>query len=142
MKTVSKNNHKAVFPVSEVAKEVSLSRARFWQLYKIGVFPEPLRSDSNCRFYSEELRQKCIEIRKTGIGFNDQLTVFYNSRKDKFKDQLNYERLTDALRQMDQNVTLDTVKKGVEVMYPNGLPPEYDEGCVIRDLHRYFGEKL
>jgi hypothetical protein len=142
MKMVPENNLKAVFSVTEVINELGLSRARFYQLLNMGIFPEPLYSSPKRPYYSQELRQKCIDIRKTGISFSGQPIVFYNLQKDKFKGQLNYERLTDALRQMNQNVTLDAVKKGVEVMYPDGLPPEYDEGCVIRDLHRYFGEKL
>ena len=138
MKMVPENNLKAVFPVAEVATEVGLSRARFWQLYKMGVFPEPLRSGSNCRFYSEELRQKCIEIRKTGIGYNGQPTVFYDSRKDMSQNLLIYEHFVDALQQMKKNVTLDAVKKAIHTLYPDGLPPKYDEGCVVGELYRYF----
>jgi hypothetical protein len=132
------NNLKAVFSVTEVINELGLSRGRFYQLQKMGVFPKPLRSSPKRPFYPPDLRQKCIDIRKTGIGYNGQPTVFYNLRKDKSLSQLSYERLTDALLQMNKNVTPDAVKKAVNALYPNGLPPEYDEGGVIRDLYRYF----
>jgi hypothetical protein len=135
---LSDNNLKAVCPVTEMARKVGLSRARFYQLQKTGVFPEPLRSGPKRPFYPLELQRKCIEIRETGIGFNGQPVIFYSSRKDRSQSRLSYERLADALRQMNLNVTLDTVKKAVEALYPKGLPSEGDEGRVIRDLFRYF----
>jgi predicted DNA-binding transcriptional regulator AlpA len=89
MKMVPENNSKAVYSVAEVISELGLSRARFFQLRNMGVFPEPLSTSTNCHYYSPELRQKCIEIRKTGIGDNGQPTVLYNSRKNKPKGQIN-----------------------------------------------------
>jgi hypothetical protein len=142
MKMVSENNPKAVYSVTEVISEVGLSRARFYQLQNMGVFPKPLYSGPNRPYYSQDLRQKCIDIRKTGISDNGKPTVFYNSRKDKSQSQLNYERLADALRQMNTDVTPDDVKTAIAVLYPNGLPSGYEEGSVIRDLHRHFVGKV
>jgi hypothetical protein len=142
MKMISENNSKAVYSVTEVINELGLSRARFSQLRNMGVFPKPLYSGTNCPYYSQDLRQKCIDIRKTGIGDNGKPTVFYNSRKDKSKGQVNYERLADALRQMNTDVTLDAVKNAITALYPNGLPSGCEEGRVIRDLHRHFVKKV
>jgi hypothetical protein len=142
MKMVSENNPKAVYSVTEVISEVGLSRARFYQLQNMGVFPKPLYSGPNRPYYSQDLRQKCINIRKTGIGDNGQPTVFYNSRKDQPKGQINYERLADALKQMNANVTPDDVKNAIAVLYSNGLPSECEEGRLIRDLHRHFVGKV
>jgi hypothetical protein len=142
MKTVPENNSKDVFSVTEVIGELGLSRARFYQLQNMGVFPKPLYSGPNRPYYSQDLRQKCINIRKTGIGDNGQPTVFYNSRKDQPKGQINYERLADALQQMNTDVTPDDVRNAITVMYPNGLPSECEEGRILRDLHRYFVKKV
>jgi hypothetical protein len=122
-----------------VIKELGLSRARFYQLQKKGIFPKSLYSSPKRPFYSPDLRQKCIDIRKTGIGYNGQPTVFYSLQKDILPSHLSYERLTDALQQMKLNVTLDAIKKAVNSLYPKGLPSvDGDEGRVIRDLVRYF----
>ena len=77
MKMVPENNSKDVFSVTEVIIELGLSRARFYQLQNMGIFPKPLYSGPNRPYYSQDLRQKCIKIRKTGIGDNGQPTVFF-----------------------------------------------------------------
>ena len=136
------NNSIDVFSVTEVIIELGLSRARFYQLQNMGIFPKPLYSGPNRPYYSQDLRQKCIKIRKTGIGDNGQPTVFYNSRKNKPKGQINYERLADALRHMNTDVTPDDVKNAIAVLHPKGLPSGYEEGCVMRDLHRHFDGKV
>ena len=142
MTQVPENNSKDVYSVTEVINELGLSRARFYQLQNMGVFPKPLYLTPKRPYYTQDLRQKCIQVRKTGIGDNGRPTVFYNSRKDRSKNQLNYERLADALRRMNPDVKPDDVKTAIEVLYPNGLPSGYGEGRVIRDLHRHFVGKV
>ena len=142
MKSVPENNSKDVYSVTEVINELGLSRARFYQLQNKGVFPKPLYLTPERPYYTQDLRQKCIKVRKTGIGDNGQPTVFYNSRKGQSEDQVNYERLTNALRQMNSDVTTDDVKNAIVVLYPNGLPSGYEEGRLIRDLHRHFTKKV
>ena len=39
---LSNNDFKAVCSVTELAKNLDMSRARFYQLQKLGVFPEPV----------------------------------------------------------------------------------------------------
>ena len=48
---------KAIVTVSEMARMCGLSRARFYQLQKAGIFPPPERNAETDRpFYSEELQ--------------------------------------------------------------------------------------
>ena len=138
------NDLRAVCSVTELTKKLGLSRARFYQLQKMGIFPMPLYCTRTKRpFYPLELQQKCIDIRKTGIGFNGQATIFYASRKNisqKSPGQLDhqYEELADILSQMGLNVTCNKVRKAIKALYPTGLAQCSDEGMVIRDLFRYF----
>lgn len=142
---LSDNNLKAVCSVTEMAKKLGLSRARFYQLQKMGVFPKPVYCTRTKRpFYPLDLQQQCIRIRKTGIGHNGQPLVFYSLRKDKSQCQPgpDYKQLTDTLRQMGLNVKLNTVDNSVKVLYPKGLPSHTDEGTVIRDLFRYLRQEV
>ena len=41
VKMLSNNDLKAVCTVTELAKKLDLSRARFYQLLKMGIFPKP-----------------------------------------------------------------------------------------------------
>ncbi len=139
---------KAVCTVTELAKKLGLSRARFYHLQRMGVFPTPIYCTRTKRpFYPLDLQQKCIDIRKTGIGLNGQLILFYTSRKDKSlksPSQLDHkcEELADILSQMGLNVARNKVKNAVNVLYPGGLAQCPDEGMVIRDLFRYFKQGL
>jgi len=151
---ISSDNHiKAICTVTELAKKLSLSRARFYQLQKMGVFPMPVYCIRTKRpfyycirtkrpFYPLELQQKCLAIRKTGIGHNGQLAIFYRMRKDKpvkLQDQSNpdYKQLAHTLRQMGLKVTVSAVKNATNTFYPKGMP-DGDEGAVIRNLFRHF----
>ena len=142
------NDLKAVCTVTELAKKLSLSRARFYQLQKTGIFPKPIYCTRTKRpFYPLNFQQKCIDIRKTGIGFNGQLIFFYASRKNKSQkspSQLDHkcEELADILSQMGLNAARNKVKNAVNVLYPGGLTQCPDEGMVIRDLFRYFKQGL
>ncbi|MHC5061242.1 MAG: helix-turn-helix transcriptional regulator [Planctomycetota bacterium] len=135
---------KAVCSVTEMAKKLGLSRARFYQLQKMGVFPVPIYCLRTKRpFYSFDLQQKCIEIRKTGIGNNGQIVLFYTSRQSTSKKSQNqpnpeYKELADILKQMGLNVTVNKVKTAVNALYPEGLAQQPVDGTFIRDLFRYF----
>ena len=134
----------AVCSVTELTKKLGLSRARFYQLQKMGVFPMPLYCTRTKRpFYPLELQQKCIDIRKTGIGLNGQAIIFYASRKNISQkssghSEHQYGELADLLSQMGLNVTCNKVRKAVKALYPAGSAQCSDEGMVIRDLFRYF----
>lgn len=145
MKMLSDNGLKAVCTVTELAKKLGLSRARFYQLQNLGVFPKPVYCIRTKRpFYPLDLQQQCIRIRKTGIGHNGQPIVFYSLQKDKSRCQthLGYKQLTDTLRQMGLNVTLNTVTNTVKSLYPEELTQRPVDGSVIRDLFRHFKQGL
>ena len=146
IKMLSDNDFKAVCSVTEMAKKLGLSRQRFYQLQKMGAFPTPIYCIRTKRpFYSFDLQQKCIDIRKTGIGHNRQPIVFYTLRKDKSEKSQNqpnseYKELADILKQMGLNVTLNKVKTAVKALYPEGLTQQPVDGTFIRDLFRYFDQ--
>ncbi len=142
---LSDNNLNAVCSITELVKKLALSRARFYQLQEIGIFPKPVYCIRTKRpFYPLDLQQKCIEIRKTGIGYNGQPIVFNSSQQNKSgksQDHYKYEELTGTLRQMGLlNVTPNKVKTAVKTLYPEKLPPQPAEGRVLRELFRYFSK--
>jgi hypothetical protein len=146
------DNLKAVCSITNMANKLRLSRIRFYQLRKEGVFPEPVPVGCPERLlYPLELQQKCIEIRKTGIGLNGEPIIFNTPRTKKpkkskrFKKSKNqpggrYEELIDILRRWKWDVTYIDVKNAVNILYPEGLAQHTDEGLVLRDLIDYFKE--
>ena len=72
----------SICSVTELAKKLRLSRARFYQLHNTGVFPPPVYCLYTKRpFYPMDLQEKCLKIRKTGIGYNGRPIIF-NSKRD------------------------------------------------------------
>jgi hypothetical protein len=80
MKRMDKVQTKAAVSVSEMARMVGLSRARFYQL--IGsAFPKPLYDAKTKRpFYNEELQQVCLEVRRRNCGIDGKPVLFYARR--------------------------------------------------------------
>ena len=74
-------NRRVVLTISDTARLVGLSRSRFYALMQQGVFPMPIYLIATKRpFYDERLRDECVEIRRTGLGANDQPILFYPRR--------------------------------------------------------------
>src|SRR5262245_43271278 len=71
---------KAVVTVSEMARMVGLSRARFYQLQKAGVFPTPVYQVGR-PVYTEDQQQVCLEVRRKNRGINGQPVRFYARRR-------------------------------------------------------------
>jgi len=72
---------KAIVTVSDMARMCGLSRARFYQLQKVGIFPPPLHDVVTRRpFYDEELQKVCLEVRRRNCGVNGKPILFYARR--------------------------------------------------------------
>ena len=76
------SNLKPIISVTEMARNLNLSRARFYQLLEQGIFPQPIYDLRTKRpIYNIELQQSCFQVRETGIGANNQYILFYSPRK-------------------------------------------------------------
>src|SRR3990172_12381757 len=72
---------KAIVSVAEMARMCSLSRARFYQLVKEGVFPPPLYNIETKRpFFTEDMQEVCLEVRRRNCGINGKPVMFYARR--------------------------------------------------------------
>lgn len=140
----SNNDLNSVCSVSEMAGTLGLSRARFYQCLKTGVFPMPVYCIRTRRpFYSLDMQTRCMEIRRTGIGFNGQPVLFNKTRqKDNSPSQIDrkYKELASMLKGMGLKVTPVKVKDALAVLYPHGLANGSDEALVMRDIFRYFSK--
>jgi hypothetical protein len=75
---------KSVISVTEMATVVGLSRQRFNQLVKIGVFPGPDHDPATGRPFFDAIKQQdCLMVRQTNTGINGKPILFYARRSDK-----------------------------------------------------------
>ena len=74
---------KAVVSVTEMARMVGLSRARFYQLKEAGIFPQPKVDEVSGRpVYDQDLQRQCVNVRRSNCGINGKPIVFYSRRRD------------------------------------------------------------
>lgn len=135
---------KAVVTVSEMARMVGLSRARFYQL--IGsAFPHPVYSVSTRRpIYVEELQKVCLEVRRRNCGIDGKPILFYSRRstgaslvaKPKQKQPRPVDDrlagLIEGIRSLGlTSATRQQVETAISQLYPNGADG-LDQAEVLR----------
>ena len=136
---------KQIVSMTEIARMLQMSRARFYQLLEQGFFPKPLYDDRSKRpYYDLVLQQKCIEARQSGIGSDGSFMLFYSPRKKENVSEMKRKRidpvvkeLVDTLESMGLSVSVEQVQQGLSDIYPNGIG-EQEQGLVVRELFRYL----
>lgn len=72
---------KEIVSVTEMARICGLSRARFYQLTKEGIFPPPSRNQETGRpFFDRDGQETCLTVRRTNRGTNGRAILFYAQR--------------------------------------------------------------
>ena len=136
---------KAVVSVVEMANLCLLSRSRFLALVQSGVFPRPVRNESCKRpVYDLELQQKCLDIRRTGIGLNGP--VLFNrkakatTKKARPKLASDHADLLDALKSLGLQTTAEAVDAALRELFPSGWS-DVDDGQRVRQVFLHLQRK-
>ena len=142
------NEFEAVCSVREMADRLGLSRPRFYQLLKLGVFLPPVYCPYTKRpFYPLELQKGCLRIRETGIGLNGKPVLFYSMRKKRNgkgaqkrenEGVEHFKNLSTSLRELGIKATVAEVQDAIKALFPEGLPNDRDDSSIIPDLFRYL----
>lgn len=138
-------SEEVVVSVRRMAELCQLSRSRFYDLVDAGVFPKPVQHPSSNRpMFDRQLQDKCLEIRRTGIGANG-IPVLFN-RKPKKTEPVKpkvaerpvkrepdpaIEPLIDALKGLGLTTAPQVVMEAVTELYPSGITG-LDLGDIIR----------
>jgi hypothetical protein len=141
---------KAVITVAEMARQVGLSRARFYQLQRAGVFPLPAYDLRTRRpVYVEEQQQMCLEVRRRNCGVNGQPILFYcrrpvaasspgvrcqQPRAERRGSQARssaHVEVASGIRALGLQASDAQVAEAVAAVYPSGIGGQ-DQGEVIR----------
>jgi len=144
MRTQKSSNLKPVVNFSTMADMLNLSTSRCYQLLDAGILPKPVYCTRTKRpLYTEELQQRCLEIKETNIGANNQYILFYVPRNKSISPKkikttnINpvYQEFAETLSSMGLDITPKEVEKAVSDLYPDGIDGK-DHGLIIRDLFR------
>jgi hypothetical protein len=141
--------------VAEMARILGLSRARFYELMKDDVFPEPSRNPETKRpFFDRQQQELCLLIRRTNRGANGRTVLFYGrrlaggspterrpTRKSKTKPkQREHDASVEALRRgLSQlgltEATPSEIRAALTEQYPDGVG-DVDESEVLLSVFR------
>lgn len=120
---------KTAVSISEMARMVGLSRARFYQL--IGTtFPFPLYDIATRRpFYDEELQRVCLEVRRRNCGIDGKPLMFYSRRslistpakRSKPDRTSTHTELIQGLKSLGLAPTTAQVEAAINELYPRGV---------------------
>ena len=142
-------NTKAVYSIRDVIEALQLSRARFYQLLKAGILPQPLYDIRTKRpFYNLELHERCLQVKETCLGINGQYILFYtprrrpqiNAGKSSKKNGTLHQEFVELLSGMGLDVSGKDVQDAIKEVYSGGIDGE-DQGVVVRELFRFFKRK-
>ena len=136
---------KQIVSMTEIAKMLQLSRARFYQLLEQGFFPKPLYDERSKRpYYDLALQKKILESRKSGIGVDGSFMLFYSPRKKETVSHIRKQKIdpvvkefVETLQEMGLQTTVKQVQQGLTEIYPDGVGDQ-EQGVVIRELFRYL----
>lgn len=134
--------------VSAMARKLSLSRARFYQLLQDGVFPLPTYCVRTRRpLYPRNLQEQCLKIRRTGITATGQPVFFYSPRTKRPEvsrarsNRIRHE-LAQTMGKMGLKTTQKQLKQAIATLYPKGLPKQPEMGTVIGALFQHLQKEL
>ncbi len=141
----------AASSISDVARTVGLSRARFYQLVKDGVFPSPVYDIRTRRpYYTDEQQRICLEVRRRNLGINGRAVLFYARRKAPFarkttsaarrssksKQSSRWSSIVEGLKSLGlDGVTSAQIDPIIRLSFPMGTD-NIDDGDLIRCCYR------
>jgi hypothetical protein len=138
--------------VKDMATMCGLSRQRFAQLVRAGVFPAPLYDVVTHRpFYPEDLQTVCLEVRRRNFGINGKAVLFYarragpvtpvaNTRKQSPNGDQHSEILVGLKALGLTAITATQVAEAVRELFPSGAAST-DQSDVVRAIFLHLRRK-
>ena len=121
---------------------LDLSKSRFYALIQAGVFPPATRHVACKRpVFDLDLQQRCLDIRHTGIGNNNQPVLFNRKyrakakmpRQSRQRAASDHSEMIEALRSLGLKTTPAAVQAALDDLYPDGCDG-IDQGEVVRSV--------
>ena len=159
-RSLSDSGLKAACSVSELAQRCGLSRARWYELIKDGVMPQPVYCTRTRRpLYPRELQELAINLRMTNTSLDGRYVLFYSrretdspippratgrpSRRAAPPVDGKVAEMVESLRMLGVEQTDAEVKAAITQCYPGGLPDDFEMALttVFRHLRRPHGAR-
>ncbi len=157
VRPLSDSRLKAACSVSELAQRCGLSRARWYELVKAGVMPQPVYCLRTRRpLYPQELQELAINLRMTNTSLDGRYVLFYNRRAtpassitpranrstrtvgSAFIADGTFAEVIQSLRMLGIEHAESEVRAAITECFAGGLPDDFEMGLttVFRHLRR------
>ena len=140
--------------MSTMAKRLSLSRSRLYQLIDQGVLLKPVHLVNNRRpVYTREMAVRNLEVKNNNVGINGEIVMFYSSRTptaaktkktiEKSTDQRivssnKYADQIDALESLGlENITSSQINSAIHKCFPDGIT-NISEDDILTEVFRHL----
>ncbi len=121
--------------LAELCDQLGISKTRYYQLQKKGVFPAPQRA-GNRPVFDNNLAQQCVEVVRTRTGINGEPVLFNAKRKQEpvqkphVSVKNKHDDLIAALASLGLTVTKEQVAAAVHSLPNNGS--DLDEAALVK----------
>ena len=149
-RTSSSQSPRAATSVSQMARMLGLSRARFYELIHRGVFLAPVYSTANRRpLYTAEMQQRNLDVRRTQRGINNEYVMFYERQKPSQVERSTrqtgrradrngqHNGLIHGLRSLGMDATGSQIEQAMAACFPDGFEGT-NESEVLRTVYRHL----
>lgn len=136
--TKTENPMKAAVSVSDVCRQLSMSRSQFYLHVARGTFHAPLRLPSNQRpFFTASMVEDILLARKTGIGVNKEYVLFYDRQPiQKSGEVRDHSSLIEGLKNLGlAGVTNQQIDIALGICFPKGTQGQ-NESDILRTVFR------
>jgi len=134
--SVSGNSRHRFITLQELCEQLGISRSRYHQLQKQGIFPAPQRTSSNRPVFDHNLTQQCLDVVRNRVGINGEPVLFnaskgqQSSKRRATPDRGKYESLVAALASLGLPATPQQVGQALAQLPNNGR--DMDEAALIK----------
>lgn len=129
-----------------MAELCSLSRSRFYDLMNSGFFPKSIQhsnSTSKRPIFDRKLIEKCLEIKRSGIGNNGEPIAFNRklkkgsstpAKRKSSPEHSEFSEIASALEGLGMSMDTKAVANAVAELFPTGGWKSADQGDVIKKV--------
>lgn len=122
--------------LQELCEQLGISKTRYYQLQKKGVFPAPQRA-GNRPVFDNNLAQQCVEVVRSRVGINGEPVLFNAKRKQESVQKRpapvkGHDDLIAALGSLGLTVTKEQVAAAVHSLPNNGT--DLDEAGLVKQV--------
>lgn len=123
--------------LQELCEQLGISKTRYYQLQKKGVFPAPQRA-GNRPVFDNNLAQQCVEVVRSRVGINGEPVLFNAKRKQEPVQKRpvsvkgKHDDLIAALASLGLIVTKEQVTAAVQSLPNNGT--DLNEAGLVKQV--------